>query len=159
MPNPTLGPSHEKLDIQGKPSPNSKKMVSNCLKSRREGLSPLSNKYYEGYLSHSNQILGLQITGQDITQFLKNLSRRNGGKHAYFIVLRAFYNWIYSPKSGYNLAPQDNPILAVESPKVGKRILPSLTLEPLDLVIDNAECDRKKLSFLYLLIVDSGCQN
>ena len=70
------------------------------------------------------------------------------------MVLRAYYNWIYSPKSGYNLAPQDNPILAVESPKVEKRILPSLTLEQLDFVKENAECDRDKA--IISLFADSG---
>jgi len=49
-------------------------MVSNFLKSRREGLSPRSIKFYVGYLSHSTQVLGLQIIGQDIAQFLESLA-------------------------------------------------------------------------------------
>ena len=69
-------------------------------------------------------------------------------------MLRAFYNWLYSPRSGYNLITQDNPILAVEAPKVGKRILPSLTLEQLDLLIDQAECNRDKA--IISLFADSG---
>jgi site-specific recombinase XerD len=99
-------------------------------------------------------VIGLDITGQDIAQFLDNLSCSNGGKHAYYRALRAFYNWLYSRKSGYNLNSQDNPILAIDAPKVGKRILPSLTLEQLDYLIDQAECIRDKA--IISLFADSG---
>ncbi|MFC2000016.1 hypothetical protein ACFLXE_04580 [Chloroflexota bacterium] len=69
------------------------------------------------------------MRGQDIALFLNSLQCSNGGKHAYYRALRAFYNWLYSPKSGYGLSPQDNPILSVDSPKVENRILPSFTQE------------------------------
>ena len=131
-----------------------KQLVSNFLKSRREGLSPRSIEFYNGYLRLSNSVIGVHITGQDIARFLDNLECSNGGKHAYYRVLRAFYNWVYSRKSGYNLNPQDNPILAVDAPKVGKRVLPSLTPEQLDLLIDQAECSRDKA--IISLFADSG---
>ena len=131
-----------------------KQLVSSFLKSRREGLSPKSIKFYEGYLSRSIPVIGLHVNGQNIAQFLDKLTCTNGGKHAYFRVLRAIYNWLYSPKSGNDLAAQDNPILAVEAPKVGKRILPSLTLEQLDLLVDQAECNRDKA--IISLFADSG---
>ncbi len=99
-------------------------------------------------------MIGLHVTGQDIAQFLDNLGCSNGGKHAYYRCLRAFYNWLYSRKSGYNLSPQDNPILAVEAPKVEKRILPSLTPEQLDYLIDQADCVRDKA--IISLFADSG---
>jgi site-specific recombinase XerD len=99
-------------------------------------------------------VIGLHIEGQDIAHFLDKLECSNGGKHAYYRALRAFYNWLYSKKSGYNLNPQDNPILAVEAPKLKKRILPSLTLEQLDYLIDQAECTRDKA--IISLFADSG---
>jgi site-specific recombinase XerD len=68
--------------------------------------------------------------------------------------LRAFYNWLYSRKSGYNLNPQDNPILIVESPKPGKKILPSLTSDQLDFLIEQAETLRDKA--IISLFADSG---
>jgi len=131
-----------------------KQLVSNFIKSRREGLSSLSIAFYNGYLGHATSVIGVSITGQDIAHFLVNLECSNGGKHAYYRVLRAFYNWLYSRKSGCNLDSQDNPILAVDAPKVGKRVLPSLTQEQLDLLIDQAECNRDKA--IISLFADSG---
>jgi integrase/recombinase XerD len=69
-------------------------------------------------------------------------------------VLRAFYNWLYSPRSGYGLNPQDNPMLMVESPKVGKRILPSLTPEQIASLIDLSQSVRDKA--IISLFSDSG---
>jgi site-specific recombinase XerD len=130
------------------------KMVSNFLKSRREGLSPLSIEFYTEYLRRADKVVGLQVSGQDIAQFLDNLGCKGGGKHAYCRVLRAFYNWLYSPKSGYKLNTQDNPILIVDAPKVARLILPSLTCEQLDYLIDQADCIRDKA--IISLFADSG---
>ena len=98
--------------------------------------------------------MGLNVTGQDIARFLDSLQCSGGGKHAYYRALRAFYNWLYSPKSGYRLNPQENPVLAVDTPKVEKRILPSLTPQELDYLIDEVECVRDKA--IISLFADSG---
>jgi integrase/recombinase XerC len=68
--------------------------------------------------------------------------------------LRAFYNWVYSPKSSLGLNAQDNPTLSVDPPKVEKEILPSLSLEQLDYLIDQAESVRDKA--IISLFADSG---
>lgn len=73
--------------------------------------------------------MGIGATGQDVKQFLNSLQCSNGGKHAYYRALRALYNWLYSPKSGMKLNPQDNPMLIVDPPKVEREILPSLSLK------------------------------
>jgi site-specific recombinase XerD len=49
---------------------------------------------------------------------------------------------------------QSNPILLVEPPKVGKKILPSLTTDQLDYLIDAAKCTRDKA--MISLFADSG---
>ncbi|MEE8619033.1 MAG: tyrosine-type recombinase/integrase [Dehalococcoidales bacterium] len=98
--------------------------------------------------------MGLNVTGQDIAHFLDSLQCSGGGKHAYYRALRAFYNWLYSPKSGYRLNPQENPVLAVDTPKVEKRILPSLTPQELDYLIDEVESVRDKA--IISLFADSG---
>ncbi|GAI93049.1 unnamed protein product, partial [marine sediment metagenome] len=99
-------------------------------------------------------VVGLNVTGQDITNFLNSLQCTNGGKHAYFRALRAFYSWLYSRKSGYNLNPQDNPILMVDPPKLEKRILPSLTEEQVETLINYVESVRDKC--IISLLADSG---
>jgi site-specific recombinase XerD len=99
-------------------------------------------------------VVGIRVTGQDISQFLNNLPCSNGGKHAYYRALKAFYNWLYSPRSGYGLNPQNNPMLGVDPPKVEKRILPSLTSDQVDILIETASCVRDKA--IISLFVDSG---
>ena len=64
-----------------------------------------------------------------MNRFLTALSCSLGGKYGYFKDIRAFYNWLYSPRSGLGFRPEDNPILWVEAPKRPQLILPSLSLE------------------------------
>ena len=98
--------------------------------------------------------LAFDVTSHDIEEFLKFLHCSNGGKHAYFRALRTFYRWLYSPKSGYKLNLQDNPMLLIEAPKVEKRMLPSLTTEQVDYLIGQADTLRDKA--IISLFADSG---
>ena len=97
-------------------------LVNEFIKSRRQGLSPRTLEHYRCYLGLARSVIGVNVTGQRINQFLATLTCSNGGKHAYYRSSRAFYNWLYSPKSGYSLNPQNNPIFIVDAPKVGKKI-------------------------------------
>ncbi|MFA5309214.1 MAG: tyrosine-type recombinase/integrase [Dehalococcoidales bacterium] len=129
-------------------------VLSNFFESRREGLSLNTRDFYEGYLRRAGAVIGFNVTSHDINQFIKALPCSNGGKHAYFRVLKTFYNWFYSPKAGYGLKLSDNPILGVDAPKQGKKILPSLTLEQVDYIIDQAGRVRDKA--IVSLFNDSG---
>jgi site-specific recombinase XerD len=123
--------------------------------SRREGLSIRTiEDTYRCYLNLSREVVGVDVTAQDIQHFLATRQCSNGGRRAYHCVLRNFYNWLYSRKSGFNLDAQDNPILCVDAPKVEKRILPSLTQEELDSVIEQAKSVRDKA--IISLFADSG---
>ena len=137
-----------------KSHPTATELLNNFIKSRREGLSPQTIKSYRLYLGLAKSVAGINHTGQDIAHFLDNLACSNGGKHAYYRCLRAFYNWLYSPKSGLGLQTQNNPILLVEPPKVERKILPSLTPEQLDYLIGQAETTRDKA--IISLFADSG---
>ena len=130
------------------------KLVSTFIKSRRQGLSPLTIKFYSKYLARASVVVGFNITGQSISLFLNSLNCTNGGKHAYYRALRALYTWLYSRKSGYNLNVQSNPILLVDSPKVGKRILPSLTEIQVNTLLNGADNLRDKC--IVSLLADSG---
>ena len=96
----------------------------------------------------------MPAAGEDINRFLDSLTCSNSGKHGYYRALRAFFNWLYSPKSGMRLDPQDNPILTVDAPKVEQKILPSLTPEQLDYLIKQADYIRDKA--IISLFADSG---
>jgi site-specific recombinase XerC len=67
-----------------------------------------------------------------------------GNKHAQYRVLRAFFHWLYSPRSDTELNPQDNPMLHVEPPKVPKLILPTLAKDQVELLIAKADDERDK---------------
>ena len=134
--------------------PTTQELVSKFIKSRRQGLSPHTISYYKKYLTRANAAIGTHITAQHISDFIESLECTNGGKHAYYRALRTFYNWLYSKKSVYDLNPQDNPILLVESPKVGRRELPSLTAEQTKTLIEAAHCLRDKC--IVSLLADSG---
>jgi len=130
-------------------------LIERFIASRRDGLSALTvHKTYRLYLGRATEVVGLNVTGHDIQRFLAARTCSNGGKHAYFRTLRVFYNWLYSPKSGFGLNPQGNPITIVDPPKVEKKILPSLTTEQLDYLIAQASCVRDKA--IISLFVDSG---
>ncbi len=103
--SPTPGTTYKKLSNPGKVSNDPEEVLSNFLKSRRGGLSPQTIDFYQGYLNRAKDVIGINITGQQIALFLDALRCSNGGKHAYFSALRAFYNWLYSRRSGYGLSP------------------------------------------------------
>ncbi len=129
-------------------------LVERFIASRRDGLSPSTIHNYRLYLRLASEVVGINISGRAIQRFLSTRQCSGGGKHAYYRCLRAFYNWLYSPKSSYRLNLQDNPILIVDAPKVEKKILPSLTLEQLDYLIDKARCVRDKA--IISLFADTG---
>jgi integrase/recombinase XerD len=68
--------------------------------------------------------------------------------------MRAFYRWLYSPRSGFNLEAQANPMAWVDVPKVPKRILPSLSKEEVERLIDKADNSRDKA--ITSLFTESG---
>jgi site-specific recombinase XerD len=136
-----------------KPHPD--ELINEFIASRREGLSVRTiEDTYKCYLNLSRDVIGLSITGQNVQNFITTRRCSAGGKRAYHCVLRNFYNWLYSRRSGYTLNPQDNPILDVVAPKVEKKILPSLTIEEVEQVISQAKCTRDKA--IVSLFVDSG---
>ncbi len=137
-----------------KQAPHTQKLIEQFIESRREGLSPLSIKYYRSYLKRAIKVVGFNVSCHDIAIYLKSLECSAGGKHAYYRVLRTFYNWLYSRKSGYHLNIQDNPILDVDAPKVDRKILPSFTPQQVNYLIEQASCVRDKA--IISLFADSG---
>jgi site-specific recombinase XerC len=88
------------------------------------------------------------LTPEGINAFLSRLTCANG-KNAYYRAIRAFCNWLY--RQGYI---KDNPITRVDPPKIRKTILPSLTPEQVDYLIQEADTIRDKA--IISLFADSG---
>jgi len=142
-------------DLKTPPTLPTTQLIERFIASRRDGLSPRTiEKCYRLYLKRSIEVVGLHVIGEEIQRFISSRPCSGGGKHAYFRCLRAFYNWLYSPKSGLGLNVQNNPILAVDAPKVEKKILLSLTPEQLDYLIGQTKCIRDKA--IISLFADSG---
>ena len=125
------------------------------LASRRDGLSPNTvDGFYRMYLSKAVPSLGLSPTPAKIDAYINSLSCSQAGKHVYFRAMRAFYRWVYSPRSGFNLEAQVNPVAWVDPPKVPRRILPSLGREEVELTIDKAGNARDRA--IISLFTESG---
>jgi site-specific recombinase XerD len=116
------------------------------LASRRQGISPQSIRFYKICLKPFLE--KYPLTSQGINAFLSNLKCGNA-KHAYYRAIRALCNW--AVKEGHMI---QNPLAKVDVPKVTKQILPSLTSEQVECVIEQAETLRDKA--LVSLFADSG---
>ncbi len=73
---------------------------------------------------------------------------------SYYRAISVFYNWLYSPRAGYNLSSERNPIAFVDPPKTPRLIMPSLTEEQVKLLIEKARCIRDKA--IIALFTESG---
>jgi site-specific recombinase XerD len=116
------------------------------LSSRRQGTSPRTTEFYNACLKPFIQ--DYDLTPSDINSFLANLTCNNG-RNAYYRAVRAFCNWLY--RQGYI---DENPITRVDPPKMTKVILPSLTPEQVDYLIETADNVRDKA--IISLFADSG---
>ena len=121
-------------------------MLTKFFKSRRQGISPQTIRFYRTCLNPFIKNYPLSVQG--INEFLTNLKCGNA-KHAYFRAIRALCNWAY--KEGYI---KDNIIKKVDSPKPSKQILPSLTLEQVSYLINQADTLRDRA--IISLLADSG---
>ena len=124
------------------------------LRSRREGISQNTLRDYRITLSKSLNFLGLTPTTKTVSHFFNTLPCSLGGKYGYFKCIRAFYNWLYSPKSALGYKPEQNPITWVEAPKRPILILPSLTKEQVDILINQVDSIRDKA--IIALFTESG---
>ncbi|MCD6453026.1 MAG: tyrosine-type recombinase/integrase [Dehalococcoidales bacterium] len=113
---------------------------------RRQGTSPRTIEFYQACLEPFATYY--ELTPTDINTFLANLNCHNG-KNAYYRAIRAFCNWLY--RQGYI---KDNPITRVDPPKMAKVLLPSLSSEQVEYLIDQAETIRDKA--IISLFADSG---
>ena len=119
--------------------------LSTFITSRRQGISKHTLSFYQMCLSKA---IGMELTPQGINSFLSNL-RCGNGKHSYFRAIRALCNWL--EREGYL---KDNPIRRVDTPKMAKKMLPSITPEQLDALLDATINTRDKA--IISLLFDSG---
>ncbi|MFC1934918.1 tyrosine-type recombinase/integrase [Chloroflexota bacterium] len=98
--------------------------------------------------------MGLRPATKGINAYLKSLTCSLGGKYDYFKCIRAFYNWLYSPSSGFKFRPEDNPVLWVDAPKRPQLILPNLTKAQVLYLMAQANHTRDRA--IIVLFAESG---
>ena len=110
---------------------------------------------YKILLDKALPVLGLSPKDEDIVAFRDTRRCKPGGKHLYHRYLRAFYNWLYSPASGYpQFRQEDNPIRFVKPPKVPKRTMPAQTKKTIETLFANIENLRD--AAIIAVLFDSG---
>ena len=121
------------------PSPSRKKFTTGLLEkfitSRPQGTSARSIEAYHYTL---DSFVGYPITAEGITAYLNSLTCNNG-KAKFYSCLRALCNWLY--QNGYT---SSNPIKQVSPPRIKKRLLPAISQEQLDILLNHCHCERDK---------------
>ncbi len=128
--------------------------LSLFLASRRDGVSHNTIRDYRCILGKALKVLGLRPTTTAINAYLHSLPCSLGGKYGYFKDLRAFYRWLYSPRSDLGFSPAANPIAWVDPPKRPKLILPSFSREQVLFLIDTVNSNRDKA--IIAVLAESG---
>jgi len=113
------------------------------LKSRRQGTSKHTLLFYQRCLSKA---INTELSSQGINSFLNSLNCGNA-KHSYYRAIRALCNWL--EREGYS-----NQIKRVDAPKVQGKLLPSITIEQLDILL--AAIDNLRDKLIVSLLFDSG---
>ncbi len=115
------------------------------LKSRRQGISAHTIAFYHTCL---RRFVGYLLASQGINDFLHSLNCGNG-KYSYYRAIRALCNWLH--RQGYL---EDNPIRLVDSPSVARKMLPSVTEEQVDVLLEATESQRDRC--IVSILFDSG---
>ena len=135
----------EKVNHWLTPNRLTPELLSAFLSSRRDGISKHTLTFYHNCLK---RFIGYPLTPDGINEFLHSLDCGNA-KHSYYRAIRALCNWLY--RQGYL---KENPIRLVDSPSVVKRLLPSITEQQLDILLEAIETLRD--TCIVSLLFDSG---
>ena len=115
---------------------------------RAKEVSPTTIRFYEVKLGRFlAEVDPNKARQQDIERFLLQF-RNPGNRHGYFQVIKTFYTWL---ETLYSIP---NPTKHMAAPKIGKLILPTLTVEQVQHLINAANCIRDKA--IIATFTDSG---
>ena len=112
------------------------------------GVSPGTIRYYEIKLGKFlSEVDADKAQRQDIEAYLLQF-KNAGNRHAYYRAIKTFYNWRMET---FQLS---SPMQHMKAPKLPKLILPSCTLEEVQLLISSALSNRDKA--IICLFIESG---
>ena len=128
-------------------------LVTKFISDRRtRGLSVNTLNFYQGYLNSFTSRVKHVVTAlqkNDIAVFLDSLTCQQGGKHAYYRCIRAFYNWLEDEG-----IVEVNPIQRMKAPKVPKPTRVKVDINSLDTLLENCVYLRDKV--IILMLIDTG---
>ena len=112
-----------------------KELFDKFVQSRPQGIS---NRTLESYDYTLKGFIGYPIIAEGISLYLSRLTCKNG-KLKFYHCLKALCSWLW--QSGFII---DNPIKRVLPPRIQKRILPAVSKEQLETLINHCHCERDK---------------
>jgi len=121
--------------------------VDEFLASRAQGISQRTLEFYRDILY---RFIGIDLTSKGINSWLTSLNLGNARLN-YYNATKVFCNWLH--KSG---KINDNPINLVNRPINKKVILPAITRDQLDILLNATDNSRYKC--ILKLFFDSGCR-
>ena len=110
-------------------------LLDKFIASRPQGASKRSIESYHYTL---DGFVGYTITPEGINEYFDSLSCHNG-KLKFYSCLRALSNWLY-----LNDYIPNNPIKKVSPPRTQKRLLPAITREQLEVLLEYCHCERDR---------------
>jgi len=118
-----------------------KDLLDRFLSSRASGTSPKTLRIYHLAL---DRLIGYPLTPEGINAYLNSLTCGNA-KHNYYRCIKTLCRWLYH--TGHL---GSNPIEKVLPPRRQKRILPAISKEQLDMLVNHALTERDKVTLNFL---------
>ena len=117
-------------------------LLEKFISSRPEGLSKKTIEFYRYTLAN---FIGYPLSPDGVRSYLKSLICRNA-KLRFYQSLKILFRWLR--RNGYI---SENPTDIVPPPKIQKKLLPAVTEEQLQVLLDHCRADRDKaiISFLW----------
>ena len=109
----------------------------NSIKSRRSGTSPKTIGVYRLAL---DRFIGYPITPEGISVYLNSLTCGNA-THNYYRVIKTLCRWLYHTDQ-----IASNPIEKVLPPRRQKKLLPAISKDQLDILVNHALTERDKVT-------------
>jgi site-specific recombinase XerD len=111
-------------------------LLDGFIRSRASGTS---RKYVVLIHLALDKFVGHALTPESINDYLDNMTCGNG-KHNYYRIIKTLCRWLY-----HTGQLEQNIIEFVKAPKRQKKLLSAITQNQLDVLIDNASCERDKV--------------
>ena len=117
-------------------------MLEKFITSRPNGCSKRTIEFYQYTLTN---FLGYPLTPDGVNAYLKSLTCVSA-KARFYQALKTLLLWLY--RNGHT---QDKVIDKVPVPKVQKKLLPAISKEQLEVLLDHSHCERDKalINFLW----------